>query len=140
MPKSTSRNPRWTSSCSIRSDNASDARLLREMFQDEGPRDTRLIHVERMSDAEKYLAESPVDIVLLDQIGQRQRRPLAARDVSGRGPARYQVDPCGAHERCRKVPRGIPGGPRPARSDRTTPATPACCARCFRTRARAIPG
>ena len=47
-------------------DNAGDARLLREMFNDQGPHDTELTHVECMSDAERHLAERAVDIVLLD--------------------------------------------------------------------------
>ena len=47
-------------------DNPSDARLLREMFNEQNPRDTELTHVECMGDAEKYLAGHPVDIVLLD--------------------------------------------------------------------------
>ena len=47
-------------------DNAGDARLLREMFNDRGPHDTELTHVECMSDAERHLAERAVDIVLLD--------------------------------------------------------------------------
>jgi diguanylate cyclase (GGDEF)-like protein/PAS domain S-box-containing protein len=47
-------------------DNAGDARLLREMFNEQGPHDTELTHVECMSDAERHLAERPVDIVLLD--------------------------------------------------------------------------
>jgi len=47
-------------------DNAGDARLLREMFNEQGPRDTELTHVECMSDAERHLSERAVDIVLLD--------------------------------------------------------------------------
>jgi diguanylate cyclase (GGDEF)-like protein/PAS domain S-box-containing protein len=47
-------------------DNPGDARLLREMLNEPGSRDTELTHVERMSDAEKHLAEHPVDIILLD--------------------------------------------------------------------------
>jgi diguanylate cyclase (GGDEF)-like protein/PAS domain S-box-containing protein len=47
-------------------DNAGDARLLREMFNEQGPHDTELTHVECMSEAEKHLAERAVDIVLLD--------------------------------------------------------------------------
>lgn len=58
-------------------DNPGDARLLREMFVEQGPTDARLIHVERMSDAEKYLAEHPVDIVLLD-LGLPDARGLEA--------------------------------------------------------------
>ena len=47
-------------------DNAGDARLLREMFNEEGAHNTELVQVERMSEAEKYVAERAVDIILLD--------------------------------------------------------------------------
>ncbi len=47
-------------------DNPGDARLLREMFDEQGSHKTELTHVERVSDAEKHLAEREVDIVLLD--------------------------------------------------------------------------
>ena len=47
-------------------DNPGDARLLREMFNEEGANQTELTHVERMSEAEKHLAERRVDLVLLD--------------------------------------------------------------------------
>jgi diguanylate cyclase (GGDEF)-like protein/PAS domain S-box-containing protein len=47
-------------------DNPGDARLMREMFNEHGPPDTELIHVASMSEAETYLVEHPVDIVLLD--------------------------------------------------------------------------
>jgi diguanylate cyclase (GGDEF)-like protein/PAS domain S-box-containing protein len=47
-------------------DNAGDARLLREMFNEDGAHDTKLIHVSSMSEAESYLAMHAVDIVLLD--------------------------------------------------------------------------
>jgi diguanylate cyclase (GGDEF)-like protein/PAS domain S-box-containing protein len=47
-------------------DNPRDARLMREMFNEQGPPDTELIHVASMSEAETYLVEHPVDIVLLD--------------------------------------------------------------------------
>jgi DNA-binding response OmpR family regulator len=46
-------------------DNPGDARLLREMSNEQGPADTQLTHVACMVDAEKYLAAQPVDIVLL---------------------------------------------------------------------------
>jgi diguanylate cyclase (GGDEF)-like protein/PAS domain S-box-containing protein len=58
-------------------DNPGDARLLREMFAEEGPSDTELIHVECMSEAEKYLAGHPVDIILLD-LGLPDARGLEA--------------------------------------------------------------
>ena len=47
-------------------DNAGDARLLREMLDDQGSHNITLTHVESMSDAETYLAKNPVDIILLD--------------------------------------------------------------------------
>jgi signal transduction histidine kinase len=47
-------------------DNPEDARLLREMFKEEGSHGTELSHVECMSEAEKFLAENKVDIILLD--------------------------------------------------------------------------
>ena len=47
-------------------DNPGDARLLREMFNEEGSRNTELTLVESMRDAEAHLAERTVDIILLD--------------------------------------------------------------------------
>jgi diguanylate cyclase (GGDEF)-like protein/PAS domain S-box-containing protein len=47
-------------------DNPGDARLLQEMLNVEGQRSAELIHVERMSAAERHLAEHEVDIILLD--------------------------------------------------------------------------
>jgi len=47
-------------------DNPGDARLLREMFNDSASEAATLVHVESMSEAEKYLAEHEVDVVLLD--------------------------------------------------------------------------
>jgi diguanylate cyclase (GGDEF)-like protein/PAS domain S-box-containing protein len=47
-------------------DNHGDARLLREMFNEQGSHETELTHVECMGDAEQHLASSPVDIILLD--------------------------------------------------------------------------
>src|ERR1700681_3183248 len=47
-------------------DNHRDARLLREMFNEQGSHDTELTHVECMGDAEQHLESSPVDIILLD--------------------------------------------------------------------------
>jgi diguanylate cyclase (GGDEF)-like protein/PAS domain S-box-containing protein len=47
-------------------DNPGDARLLREMLNEHGMRDTELTHVECMTDAETHLAERAVDIILLD--------------------------------------------------------------------------
>jgi diguanylate cyclase (GGDEF)-like protein/PAS domain S-box-containing protein len=47
-------------------DNPGDARLLRELFKEQGSHDTELTHVKSLSEAEKYLAEHTVDIILLD--------------------------------------------------------------------------
>jgi diguanylate cyclase (GGDEF)-like protein/PAS domain S-box-containing protein len=47
-------------------DNLGDARLLREMLNDQGSQNTELTHVVRLSDAEKHLSEHKVDIIVLD--------------------------------------------------------------------------
>jgi signal transduction histidine kinase len=47
-------------------DNPGDARLVRETLNEQSPRSTEVTHVECMRDAEKYLAEHTVDIILLD--------------------------------------------------------------------------
>ncbi len=47
-------------------DNPGDARLLREMFNEEGSRHVEMKHVDCMGDATKYLTENTVDVVLLD--------------------------------------------------------------------------
>jgi signal transduction histidine kinase len=47
-------------------DNPGDARLVRETLNEQGPHSTELIHVGCMSEAEKYLAEHAVDIIVLD--------------------------------------------------------------------------
>jgi diguanylate cyclase (GGDEF)-like protein/PAS domain S-box-containing protein len=47
-------------------DNPGDARLLREMLQEEDAQNTELTQVEYMSEAEKHLAEHVVDMILLD--------------------------------------------------------------------------
>ena len=47
-------------------DNPGDARQLREIFNDGGSHNAELTHVACMIDAEKHLAERPVDIILLD--------------------------------------------------------------------------
>ena len=47
-------------------DNPGDARLLREMLQEEGLYSSELLHADSMADAEKFLAEHAVDIILLD--------------------------------------------------------------------------
>ena len=48
-------------------DNPGDARLLREMFNEERAHPIALTRVETMKEAEKHLAEHAVDIILLDQ-------------------------------------------------------------------------
>src|SRR3984957_14638666 len=47
-------------------DNPGDARLIREMFNEQGLHKTEFTHVECMSDAEKHLADNQVDIILFD--------------------------------------------------------------------------
>lgn len=47
-------------------DNPGDARLLREMFNEHDMHDSELTHVACMSEAEKYLSEHAVDLILLD--------------------------------------------------------------------------
>lgn len=47
-------------------DNHGDARLLREMINEQGERDTEFTHVQTMGEATKYLAEWKFDIILLD--------------------------------------------------------------------------
>jgi diguanylate cyclase (GGDEF)-like protein/PAS domain S-box-containing protein len=47
-------------------DNPGDARLLREMINEQGERDSEFTHVQSMAEAEKYLKEWKFDIILLD--------------------------------------------------------------------------
>jgi diguanylate cyclase (GGDEF)-like protein/PAS domain S-box-containing protein len=58
-------------------DNPGDARLLREMFNEEGSNIFGLIHVESMSDAENILETHSVNIILLD-LGLPDAQGLAA--------------------------------------------------------------
>jgi diguanylate cyclase (GGDEF)-like protein/PAS domain S-box-containing protein len=58
-------------------DNPGDARLLREMFSEQGSRSTELTVVQSMSEAEKHLAEHAVDIILLD-LGLPDAQGMAA--------------------------------------------------------------
>jgi diguanylate cyclase (GGDEF)-like protein/PAS domain S-box-containing protein len=70
-------------------DNPGDARLLREMFNEQGLHHTELTHAECMSDAEKHLAGAPFDIILLD---------LGLPDAQGLGAVRR------AHRAAPRVP------------------------------------
>ncbi len=47
-------------------DNAGDARLLREMFNEQGAQHVKLAQVTNMDEAERYVAMHAVDIILLD--------------------------------------------------------------------------
>jgi PAS domain S-box-containing protein len=58
-------------------DNPGDARLLVEMFKEEGLHETILTHVESMGEAEKHLAAVSMDIILLD-LGLPDARGLQA--------------------------------------------------------------
>jgi diguanylate cyclase (GGDEF)-like protein/PAS domain S-box-containing protein len=58
-------------------DNSGDTRWLRKIFNEQGATETQLIHVDCMSEAEKYLATLPADMVLLD-LGPPHTRGLEA--------------------------------------------------------------
>jgi signal transduction histidine kinase len=69
-------------------DNPADARLLREMLNEQSSYQAELTHVDCMSAAEKYLAERAVDIILLDPglpdaqgLGSIRRAHVAAPHV-----------------------------------------------------------
>ena len=47
-------------------DNPGDARLLREMLNEQGSQHTELTHVQYMREAEKHLGKNTVDLILLD--------------------------------------------------------------------------
>ena len=70
-------------------DNAGDARILREMFNEGGSNDTELMHVGCMGDAELRLAKPSVDVILLD---------LGLPDAQGLGAVRR------AHAAAPRVP------------------------------------
>ena len=70
-------------------DNAGDARLLREMFNEGGSYGTELMHVRCMGDAELRLVEPAVDVILLD---------LGLPDAQGLGAVRR------AHAAAPRVP------------------------------------
>src|SRR3984957_14920767 len=58
-------------------DNPGDARLLREMLGEQGSHNIELTHVQCMNDAEKYLSQREVDMILLD-LGLPDARGLGA--------------------------------------------------------------
>ena len=58
-------------------DNLGDVRLLREMFQEARARDSTMIEVRSMAEAERHLAEHEVDVILLD-LGLPDAQGLAA--------------------------------------------------------------
>jgi PAS domain S-box-containing protein len=58
-------------------DNPGDVRLLREMFNENVINPTKMTHVTSMIDAEKHVAEHPVDVILLD-LGLPDTHGLAA--------------------------------------------------------------
>src|SRR6202171_5909067 len=60
-------------------DNPGDARLLREMFNEQGAHSTEVVHVENMSEAEKFLVGHAVDMIVLG---------LGLSDVQGLAPVR----------------------------------------------------
>lgn len=47
-------------------DNPGDARLLQEMFREDTGPTSKLMHVSSMAEAERYLSQNSVDIILLD--------------------------------------------------------------------------
>jgi diguanylate cyclase (GGDEF)-like protein/PAS domain S-box-containing protein len=70
-------------------DNPGDARLLREMFNEQGSHNTELTHVECMSEAEQHLSKRAFDIIVLD---------LGLPDAQGLGAVRR------AHAAAPRVP------------------------------------
>ena len=78
-------------------DNPGDARLLRQLLNDEGQHDLQLIHVTSMKEAEERLAKNAFDIILLD---------LGLPDADG----------LGAVQRARhRMPNSVGGADRPER-------------------------
>jgi PAS domain S-box-containing protein len=67
-------------------DNPGDARLIREMLNERGSHNTELTHVQCMSEAEKHLAEHPVDVILLDLDLPDAQGPEAIRRAQAAAP------------------------------------------------------
>ena len=70
-------------------DNLGDARLIREMLNEQGSHDAELTHVSSMHEAETYLAQHAIDIILLDLglpdaqgLGAVRRARAAAPDIT----------------------------------------------------------
>jgi diguanylate cyclase (GGDEF)-like protein/PAS domain S-box-containing protein len=61
---------------------AEQTRIIRAMFDDQGPHSFKLTHVECFRDAETYLAVHPVDIILLD-LSPPDLRPRKSSDPTG---------------------------------------------------------
>jgi signal transduction histidine kinase len=68
-------------------DNLGDARFLRETLNEQGSSKIALTHVACMSEAEKHLAEHPVDIVLLDLGLPDAQGLIAVRRIRAVAPA-----------------------------------------------------
>jgi len=58
-------------------DNLADVRFLREMLNEAGPHNIKLIHACNLSEAEEHLAQRSIDIILLD-LGLPDAQGLAA--------------------------------------------------------------
>src|SRR3984885_3611304 len=71
-------------------DNPGDARLLREMLNEDGSRQIELRHAECMGDAEKLLAEQAVDMILLD-LGLPDAQGLVVGRGAGGDPPRIPL-------------------------------------------------
>ena len=67
-------------------DNPGDARLIREMLNERGSHNTELTHVQCMSEAEKHLAEHPVNVILLDLDLPDAQGPEAIRRAQAAAP------------------------------------------------------
>ena len=113
-------------------DNPGDARLLREMFNEQGSRNTELTIVRSMAEAEQYLSGHAVDIILLD-LGLPDAQGMAAvRRAHAAAPRTPLVvltgldDKSLPRKRSRKVLKTISSK---AKSIPTAPPA-GCCDRC----------